>query len=76
MYVEIPYCRISHDALIGIVEEYISREGTDYGHYDYTFEEKVDAVLNQIKSGEAKIFFHHESKSINILRLDQVPANV
>ena len=39
---EIPHRQLSDEALLGVIEEYISREGTDYGHREYSFEEKIE----------------------------------
>ena len=72
MYVEIPMHKLSQDALIGLVEEYCSREGTDYGMLEFSLDEKVSAVLRELQKGMAKIFFNQEDQSINILAVDQV----
>ena len=42
---EIPHQQLSDEALLSVIEEYISREGTDYGHREYSFEEKIDCLL-------------------------------
>jgi len=35
----IPYTKLSEKALRAIIEEYITREGTEYGVKEYTFEQ-------------------------------------
>ena len=61
---------LSPEALRSLVEEFVSREGTDYGHEDRSLESKVAAVLRQLKSGEARIVFDlaNESASIVMVR--------
>lgn len=36
----IPYQQLSADALDGILEDFVTREGTDYGDYDYSLADK------------------------------------
>ncbi|MDG2420877.1 MAG: YheU family protein [Gammaproteobacteria bacterium] len=66
---EIPYTELSNDALIGVIEEFISREGTDYGHGDYSFEKKIEQVISQLKNGEVRLFFDSESESCNLMKV-------
>lgn len=58
---------LSPDALRGLVEEFVSREGTDYGHADRSLESKVAAVFRQLESGEARIVFDLTSESASIV---------
>ena len=58
---------MSPDALRGLVEEYVSREGTDYGHGEWSLEEKVRQVLQQLERGEARIVFDLERESASIV---------
>ena len=74
MYVEVPMHKLSREALVGLVEEYCSREGTDYGMLEYSLDEKVNAVTKELEKGTAKIFFNQDDQSINILAVDQVPS--
>lgn len=64
---EIPYEKLSDSALIGIIEEFISREGTDYGMKEYSFSEKVESVKSQIKSGYATIVYNINDNTVNIV---------
>lgn len=70
--VPIPYERLSAEALQGIIEEFIAREGTDYGDYQYSFADKREQVLQQLKAGRAVILFDPESSSCQI----ELTANV
>jgi uncharacterized protein YheU (UPF0270 family) len=66
----IPYTELSDDALHGIIEEYVSREGTEYGSRDFSLEEKVEQVLAQIHGGDVIIEFDAESQSCQLLKLN------
>lgn len=58
---------LSPEAFAALVEEFITREGTDYGHGDHTLDDKVAAVRRQIEKGEARIVFDPELESVNIV---------
>ena len=65
--VELDPDQLSPDALRGLVEEYVSREGTDYGHTDWSLEDKVKQVYQQLERGEARIVFDLELESASII---------
>ena len=44
---EIPYSQLSDKALRAIIEEFVSREGSEYGPIEHSFEDKVDHVIKQ-----------------------------
>jgi len=53
---------------LGVIEEYISREGTDYGHREYSFEEKIEKVRSQLINGEIKLLFDSKTASCNLVK--------
>ena len=65
--VEIPLAELSPEALRGVVEAFVNREGTDYGAVERSLEEKVADVLRQLERGEARIVFDPETESVTIL---------
>jgi uncharacterized protein YheU (UPF0270 family) len=68
VYVEVPTGELSQAALLGIVEEFITREGTDYGLREHTFDEKRESVLRLIAANEVAIFFDTESETTTLRR--------
>lgn len=68
--VKIPYDQLSVKALKGVVEEFVTRDGTDYGIIEVPLEAKAAQVLNRLKSGEAVIVFDPETETCTILRSD------
>ncbi|HKP55124.1 MAG TPA: YheU family protein [Polyangiales bacterium] len=66
--VEVPASALSPQALRGLVEEFITREGTDYGVREHTFDEKRDSVLRLIAAGEVLIFFDPASETTTLRR--------
>ena len=59
--------QLSPEALHGLIEEYVSREGTDYGPGEWSLEDKVDQVRAQIDRGEARIVFDLQLQSASIV---------
>ncbi len=66
----IPYERLSPDALAGVIEEYVSRDGTE--HTDV--EIKVKQVRRALEAGELVVVFDAEAESCNLLPPDEVDA--
>lgn len=64
---EIPFEMLSEDALQGLLEEFATREGTDYGHSAFSLSDKVRSVRRLLEAGEAVIVFDEESESCNIV---------
>ena len=54
---KIPYNQLSPEALHCVIEEFVTRDGTDYGEIEVPMETKVSQVLGQLKSGKAVIVF-------------------
>ena len=65
--IELQPDQLSPEALRGLVEEFVSREGTDYGPGEWTLDDKVEQVLAQIERGDAKIVFDPELESASIV---------
>ena len=71
-YVEVPASALSAAALSGLVDEFITREGTDYGPREHSFEEKKASVMRLIASGAVVILYELESESTTLQRKELV----
>ena len=65
--VEVPHDELSAEALRGVVESFVLREGTDYGERDVSHETKIAQVVRQLERGEARILFDPLDSSITIV---------
>lgn len=65
--IEVPYKRLSPDALEGLIEEFVTREGTDYGHAEQPFDKKVASVVRQLESGRAVVLYDPDAGTCNIV---------
>jgi uncharacterized protein YheU (UPF0270 family) len=59
----IPVNKLSATALKGVIEEFITRCGTDYGTVEAMMDTKFRQVKDQLKNGTAVLYYvgHHES---------------
>ncbi len=58
---------LSPEALRGLVEEFVTRDGTDYGDVERSVDEKIAQVTAQLASGEARIVFDLEAETASIV---------
>ena len=65
--VAVPHTELSVEALRGVVESFVLREGTDYGERDVSHEEKVAQVIRQLERREAQIMFDPLDSSVTIV---------
>lgn len=65
---QIPWDRLSAEVLDAAIEEYVSREGTDYGPHEYSMADKVAQVRLQLRHGVAWIDFDPETQTCHLLR--------
>lgn len=64
---EIPHSELTPETLRNLIEEFVSREGTDYGHNEYSLDEKVSKVLRQLETGRVQIVYDAEEQSCHIV---------
>ena len=66
----IPINKLSAKALRGIIEEFISRDGTDYSEKDVPMETKFKHVKYKLESGLAVLIYDDETETTNIFLAD------
>jgi len=64
---EIPYQQLSADALRALIEEFVSRDGTDYGEKEVPLERKVMQVEGFLRKGSVAIVFDSHTESCDIV---------
>lgn len=76
--IEIPWDALAADVLNALVEEFVTRDGTDYGEQEVALDRKVAQVINGIKRKEFFILFDTEQESSHIVtrqQLDQLKSS-
>lgn len=58
---------LSEDALLGMIEEFVTRDGTDYGEVETSVDRRVQQVRKQLGAGEALIWFDSASETTHIV---------
>jgi uncharacterized protein YheU (UPF0270 family) len=66
----IPVNKLTAKALQGVIEEYISRTGTDYGEIEASSETNYRQVKYKLKNGSAVLIFDDETETTNIFSVD------
>lgn len=62
----IPVNRLSPEALQGVINEFISRDGTDYGGMEASPETNFRQVKYKLEIGSAVLIFDEETETTNI----------
>jgi uncharacterized protein YheU (UPF0270 family) len=63
----IPFNELSPEALKGVIQEFVTRDGTDYGESETPLNMKALQVLNQLHTGKAVIVFDQKTETCNIV---------
>jgi uncharacterized protein YheU (UPF0270 family) len=61
-FVHVPLDRVEGDVLTAMLEEFASRDGTDYGLRERSLEEKVGDLKRQLDGGELLLVCDLESE--------------
>ena len=72
MTMMIPHCMLSPEALHGVIEAFITREGTDYGLHEVPLATKVAQVRHQLDAGTAVLVYDADTDSCTIQPADQL----
>jgi len=73
--IKVPYTELAPDALRALVEEFITREGTDYGHQEVPLETKVRQVMSQLQSENAFVTFDPETETATVVSAESLSEN-
>jgi len=63
----VPWQALSPDALRGVIESFVLREGTDYGEREVAWERKCAEVRRRLERGDATIVFDPGTSSVSIV---------
>ncbi|MCX2801473.1 YheU family protein [Microbulbifer thermotolerans] len=72
----IPFQQLDPDTLQNLLEEYVTREGTDYGERELSLRDKVANLRRQLQSGEVVIWFEPGEESVNLVLARDVEGYV
>ncbi len=67
----LPFEDIEKDTLYTLLEELVTRDGTDYGAVEISTAQKVEQVLLQLQQGTVCLCFDPETESCNIIEASE-----
>lgn len=73
-YLIISLKQISPEALEGLIEEFILREGTDYGHTEISLKDKKKRIYSQIQAQDVKIVYSSKTEDCTLIKAHDLPA--
>jgi uncharacterized protein len=65
--VDIPFDRLPPETLRNMIVEFVTREWEEVGDANFTLDDKVEQVLQQLKDRKAKVVFDLASETGNIV---------
>jgi len=66
----VPIDRLSPEALRGVIEEFVTRQGTDYGEREASAETSFGQVRRKLEKGSAVLIYDDETETTNISSAD------
>lgn len=66
-FVTVPPQRLRTDVLQALLEEFATRDGTDYGEREFTLEQKVQRLQTQIAAGDLLILYDADSEQWDLV---------
>ena len=67
----IPLEQLPTETLNAIIENFVLREGTEYGSSDVSLNDKIAQVHQQLKQGSALLVYSELHETVNILPAEQ-----
>lgn len=63
----IPYDSLSKDVLERMLEEIVTRDGTDYGLVETSTAAKIEASIMKLKQGKSVLLWEEETESASLV---------
>lgn len=63
----IPFQELLPETLRALLEDFVSRDGAIHGHAEATMDQKVGAVMQQLRAGSAVIVFDADDETCSVV---------
>ncbi len=70
--IKIPIDRLKPDILLSVIEEFVTRSGTDYGEREVPTDIKIKEVKHLLETGLAVLLYDEETETCNIFLVDDL----
>nr|WP_290511216.1 YheU family protein [Alcanivorax sp.] len=67
----VPWKDLPPETLTNLIEEFVTRDGTDYGDQEIPTATKVEQVRNQLKREDAFVVFDEVTESVSVMGKEQ-----
>ena len=65
-FVQVPVDQLAMSTLMSLLEEYATRDGTDYGHREHSLEDKTAALKRQLDCGDLTLVYDLDSEEYDL----------
>lgn len=72
--IEVPYNQLREETLLAVIEEFVTRDGTDYGAVEVPLSTKIEQVKKALLRGDARIMYDTETESCTIVAREMAVA--
>jgi hypothetical protein len=72
----VPWQQLSTEALNGIIEEFIMREGTDYGELEVSLQTKKNQLIQQLQQNKIVLVYSELHETVNLMPADKFKESV
>ena len=67
----IPYNELSEEALQTLIEDFVTRDGTDYGQEEMSMQEKAAHLLALLKAGKMLITYNEDTQTCGLVTKEE-----
>lgn len=71
----IPHSQLPPETLQNLLEEYATRDGTDYGEREVSLLDKVANLRRQLENKTVVIWFEPGEESVNLILAEDLPQD-
>lgn len=65
--VVVPWRSLSAEALRGVLVEFVTREGTEYGESDVELDTKLAQLRRQLERGDVAVLWSSDTETVNLV---------
>jgi uncharacterized protein YheU (UPF0270 family) len=69
-FIEVPISQLAEQTLLALLEEFASRDGTDYGFKELTLDEKVGRLRGQLEASRIMLVYDSDSEQWDLVERD------
>ncbi|MDX1803624.1 MAG: YheU family protein [Alcanivorax sp.] len=68
----VPWQELDAQTLTNLLEEFVTRDGTDYGNQEISTVNKVDQVRAQLRDARAQLVFDGATETVTVMTREQL----